>query len=307
MDKRLFVKKKIESLVFKMKTFGFGYMCDDSLDSLRRKINCYFALYPREKDKYKAELDFINTPGKKRASYSTVFPYSFSEKYDCNQVEAFKDDELGLFYVLHNGKKHYFNRNFKTEAAVKYNYAFLMAEQDKESTHCYLDDSFQVNEGDVILDIGAAEGNFSLDAVDKAKEIYIFEANEVWKEALEATFAPWKDKVHIYYKFVSNIDDEQCLRIDTLLKEKPVDFMKVDVEGAETMILEGATKTIRNSNALKLAICTYHQQKDADFLSSLLHQMNFSTRLSEGYMLFIYRKLAPPYFRKGLIRATKKN
>ncbi|WP_243347474.1 FkbM family methyltransferase [Parabacteroides sp. FAFU027] len=306
MDKILFIKKKIESLAFKAKTLGFGYMCDDSLNSLRRKMNLYFALFPKEKEKYKAELDFINAPGQKRVSYSTVFPYSFSEKYDYNQVEVFKDQELNLFYVIHNGKKLYFNHNFKNETAVKYNYAFLMAEQDKESTHCYLDDTFQIKEGDVILDIGAAEGNFSLDAVEKAKEIYIFEANEAWKEALEATFAPWKDKVHIYYKFVSNIDNEQCLRIDTLLKEKPVDFMKIDVEGAETMILEGAEETIRNNKALKLAICTYHQQKDVDFLSSLLHQMNFSTCLSDGYMLFIYRKLAPPYFRKGLIRATKK-
>lgn len=39
----------------------------------------------------------------------------------------------------------------------------------------YLDEDFQVEEGDVVLDVGVAEGNFSMEIIERASKIYLFE------------------------------------------------------------------------------------------------------------------------------------
>jgi predicted RNA methylase len=41
---------------------------------------------------------------------------------------------------------------------------------------------------DVVADLGAAEGNFSLSIINKVKKIYIFEYDKEWVEALKAPF-----------------------------------------------------------------------------------------------------------------------
>ncbi|MEA3315645.1 MAG: FkbM family methyltransferase, partial [Campylobacterota bacterium] len=55
----------------------------------------------------------------------------------------------------------------------------------------------------------------------------------------------------------------QALNIDTIdniVKEK-VDFIKLDIEGAEQDAIDGAEKTIRNNKPI-LAICIYHKAED---------------------------------------------
>lgn len=305
MDKKLYLKKKIDALLYALKTGGFGFIADDSLHSLRRKMNLYFLFSPNEKKKYAKEISFINNIKNIHNNFSFVFPYSFSENYDYNKIKVFKDIDKGLFFVLHEGKKLYFHRNFKNENAVKYNYNFILAEQDKESPHRYMQGDFDVFEGDIVLDIGCAEASLPLELVEKVKEIHIFEADPVWKEALEATFEPWKNKVFIYNKYVSNVDNQQCLKIDTVMVGKKVDFIKIDVEGVESTIIEGAMDTINNNQHLKIALCTYHRNGDDTRLSTMLHQLGFKTTFSSGYMLFLFKRLAPPYFRKGLVRGIK--
>lgn len=52
-----------------------------------------------------------------------------------------------------------------------------------------------------------------------------------------------------------------CDSIDNLFAAKPVDFIKMDIEGAEKKALLGA-KNIINENKPLLAICIYHRQED---------------------------------------------
>lgn len=47
-------------------------------------------------------------------------------------------------------------------------------------------------------------------------------------------------------------------RLDGVLQDVPVTFIKMDIEGAEPLALAGAANTIRR-NRPKLAICTYHK------------------------------------------------
>ena len=88
------------------------------------------------------------------------------------------------------------------------------------SPHRYLTESFTIGQNDVLADIGAAEGNFSLAVIEKVKKIYIFEYDQEWIEALRATFAPWSDKVEIINKFVSDKNDEYHIRFDTFFENK---------------------------------------------------------------------------------------
>ena len=237
-------------------------------------------------------------------SYSYIFPYNFVFNYDFKKVEVNYDNIKGLFYVNHNGKKLYYSREYKTKKDVQIQYYCICIEQDEKSPHKYLcENIYKINKGDVVVDIGAAEGNFALDYINEISHLYIFEANEEWIFALSATFEPWKEKVTIVNKYVSNIDNEKCVTLNSFLENKVVNCVKIDVEGAEILILEKSDKIFKNS-PLNLFICTYHNQEDASIFEKLLTSNGFICSFSQGYMLFTLRKLGPPYFRKGLIRAT---
>jgi predicted RNA methylase len=180
-------------------------------------------------------------------------------------------------------------------------------EQDIESPHRYITNDFFVKDNDVVADIGAAEGTFALSAVKRAGKIYLFESDMEWVEPLEATFAPWKEKVEIINKFVSDKNDEQNITLDYFFENKVgINFLKVDVEGAETDLLKGCEKVLSVNKSLKLAICTYHKQNDESTISKSLKNLGFEVSYSKGYMIYMKDKeLRPPYFRRGLIRALK--
>ena len=93
-------------------------------------------------------------------------------------------------------------------------YRSLEEEQDLHSPHYYFFDGLTLSENSVVADIGVAEGNFGLKIVDRVKELYLFECDAGWIEALEATFEPWKDKVHIVNRFVSDTTSSDTVRLD---------------------------------------------------------------------------------------------
>ena len=96
--------------------------------------------------------------------------------------------------------------------------------------------------------------------------------------------------------------DENCISLDAFLKDVKVDFIKMDVEGYERSILEGASQLLQQKQ-IKLSICTYHHNEDYDLLQQLLVKYHFQCASSDGYMLLVYAPLTPPFFRKGLLRA----
>lgn len=89
---------------------------------------------------------------------------------------------------------------------------------------------FTVEEGEVLFDIGCAEGNIALAHVEKAGRVVLFECDEEWIEALNATFAPWKEKVTIIPKLVSSHTHEATVSIGDFLKTFPQKphFVKMD-------------------------------------------------------------------------------
>ncbi len=273
------------------------------LHRLRKTIPDYFSSFPEEKISQEQGdvLEFIKQHGVK------IFPYHFTEKYDAKSISVFIDHSCGLKYVLQDGKKLYFKRKWSVER-IRRSFHDLTLEQDEQSPHRYLSPSFDLNSNDVLVDFGAAEGNFSLSMIEKVKKVYLFEADQEWIEALEKTFEPWKDKVEIVPKFVSDKDDDRHCSGDIFFAEKEVTFFKIDVDGGERGLLNGMKKTIADKKGLKIALCTYHQHDDEAEFTKMLMDAGYDVVPSNGYMIFYYdKKLQAPYLRRSLIRALKNN
>jgi len=240
-----------------------------------------------------------------RSGGPMLFPYPFALNYDYRKVEVFRDEASGMHYVMQDGRKLFFKRKWKPRR-IRKAYAALAMEQDALSPHRYLASGFDIGEGKVLADIGAAEGNFTLGIIDKLSKVYLFECDPDWIEALEKTFEPWKDKVEIVRKFVSDRNDGENVRADDFFADKKVDFLKIDVDGGERDLLKGCREMLSRRRPLKVALCTYHLHDDENEFRQLLQDHGFSVTHTPGFMIFYYDKdLRPPYLRRALLRATK--
>ena len=111
--------------------------------------------------------------------------YEFKDEYLSMPVDVRKDENRNLYYVLkEDGKRLYFQRTTPPHKIQKY-YRALMIEQDQRSAHHYFNNNKDVT-GKVFVDVGCAEGYSSLEIIEEAKHVYLFEQNESWLEAIRA-------------------------------------------------------------------------------------------------------------------------
>lgn len=251
---------------------------------------------------YKSEIDYMKKHGR-----LYVFPYAFHEKYKGLATKVYRDSD-GMGYVLHCGKKLFFPQEW-TDSKIRSYYNGILAEQDTNSPHCYFTGTFQLKRGGVFVDVGCAEAMASLECVDVASKLYLFEYDEMWFDALKKTFCGYEDKVNIVRKFVSDESEGEFVRLDDILNEEILDnrecLLKMDIEGNETIALKGAEELLR-CDKLKIACCLYHNKEDEIKLPSILKRAGFDIEISEGYMLqYFHKGLEYPYFRKVLVRAVK--
>lgn len=289
------------TLLYKVRCTWKSYRREQALGKLKQEIVNYYSNFPPQNNKeIEDAFEYI------RQHPLCTFPGSFSKKYDPNQVVVCKEPTNGLLYVVHEGKKLFFRRSYNA-TTVRYCYCGLLTEQDADSPHCYTDRQFKIEDNDTLFDIGSAEGIIALSTIEKVGHAVLFEKDREWKEALEATFAPWKEKVTIVPKYVSDYDSEDTISIDSYLTSYPhhPDFLKIDVEGAEEAVLDGMKELLKIA-PLKIALCTYHKAEDYEFFTNRLSQQGFRLAPTQGVMLFLndIQNMKPPYFRKGLIKAT---
>ncbi|MCI8490150.1 MAG: glycosyltransferase [Lachnospiraceae bacterium] len=217
-----------------------------------------------------------------------AYNQDFADKYryaDKRLNEVWYDPEAEMHFTLWNGKKIYYPKGYtKEEVALAINFVYL--EQDLDSPHRYLDDTFYVDEGDIVVDAGVAEGNFALEIIEKVKKIYLVECEHKWIEALQKTFEPWREKVVIVEKMLGDADNETCASLDQIVEEGYVNFLKLDVEGAEVSALEGASKILSDSRNVKCAICSYHRKNAERDIREILEAHHFYTSTTKGYMFF---------------------
>ena len=270
------------------------------------KILNYYDNHPNQK--YLDEISYLKELGS-----ITVFPYRENKSIQ-GFVEAGFDYDKGMPFVVHNkNKKLYFPKSWSIDQAKATYINFIECENilggdySKKSPHQYQKGNFCVKKGDVVLDIGSAEALFSLDLIDIAKKIYIFESDKIWIEALKATFEPYQDKVIIINKLVSNIDSKDSVKLESCIKLGEIQslFIKMDIEGYEKLVIEGNKTFLSKNINIKIACCTYHRQDDAECLEKIFNKLDYHTEYSDGYMIFKFDKdIRPPYFRKGIIRAS---
>lgn len=214
-----------------------------------------------------------------------LFP--FRSEYDNRQYPVLLDQQRGLHYIVasHTAggeeKRLYFRRGMAADEIERY-YRTLAIEQDPRSPHHYFDDFSEVR-GKTFLDVGSAEGFTSLDVVEEAAHLYLFEENEEWKEALEATFAPWREKVTIVQKYIGDKVSKDEVTLDAFFegKEHGELFLKMDIEGAERYAIAGARHLFATSR-LQFAICTYHNN-DEVVVPRLLRELGCTFSEQFGY------------------------
>lgn len=233
-----------------------------------------------------------------------MVPYLFRKKYDFEKVDVTYDAEAKMHYVLWHEKKMYWKRNISVKEIQKaVNNLFI--EQDENSPHKYFAGQKYSLKNSAVADFGAAEGCFGLDVVEEAERVYLFEADPEWIEALERTFAPWKNKIEIVSKFIGGEDKDETITVDRFFKDKNLDYVKADIEGAEVAMLQGGKYTFK-SKVKAAEICAYHNVGDEEKIQNLLEQYGFSCLKSKGYLFFdAGNEPIPNCFRKGIIFGKK--
>ncbi len=164
---------------------------------------------------------------------------------------------------------------------------------DPNDWHYYQKTHTEVEKGEIILDIGTAEGLLPLLVIDKCDHIYMVEPSRIFCECLKKTFTNHLDKITIFNVAIGNEDgnilfDENSIdgkvtqennnnaytidiyKIDSLLKNKEkITYLKADIEGFEQEMLKGAEQTIKR-NKPKIAITTYHEENNPDDIIKLI-------------------------------------
>lgn len=280
---------------------------ENLLSARKEIIEIYFDLHKDEANQYRDELRYLKNA-------HTMVPFLYSQIKKINSPVSGYDEKHKLSFVIHNNNRLYFPKGWSPETASNAYRNYIERENllgggyTEKAPHQYITESFHVEQGDIVVDAGCAEALFALDSVEKAKHLYLLETDAIWLKPLQATFSPYKDKVTIIQKFLGSEESENTVTLNSLFDKisKESFFVKMDIEGAEESVIQGSKDFLTSQNKIKLACCTYHKAQHAETISSLLKDMGYKLEFSDGYMLFPWDKnQQPPYFRKGLIRATK--
>ena len=260
--------------------------------------------YSGSKDK-----EIINICNYLKNNELDVFCGQINNEYPMHLFDIFKDSENGLLYSYWKGKKIYLSSKFKDENAAKIYLCSLRKEQDSQSPHCYNINELDIDNTDLVIDGGAAEGFFALEIVDKVEKVYLLECDIDWIEALRCTFKPYEDKVCIIPKFLDEFDSDEDVSLDTLVfKEKQLSkvLIKLDIEGKETDVIKGTKKLMQSDIDMTCIVCTYHKSNDAKIIYDFFDKNGFSNKFTNGYMFFPYSNDIKPELRKGVLTARRK-
>jgi len=166
---------------------------------------------------------------------------------------------------------------------LKYLYQVSAETFDKNDWHYYEYKTTQVFYDDIVVDIGASEGLFSLSVVERCKKLFIIEPNDFFYHALEKTFRKYiPQKVELFKCAVGN--EESSIQLSNhsissyVIEEKKgktkmttldnlfypnhrITYIKADLEGYEIKMLKGAIHIIEDYRP-KMAIACYHLEND---------------------------------------------
>lgn len=253
------------------------------------------------------EADFLLQNG--------ICQYPYKQLTSIKEIKAGYDRDVRLPFVVHKGRKLYFPKKHNVDWCKKYysicisKEAFLGGEYMEKQPHQYQSERCKIETNDILVDVGSAEGLFTLDNIEKIDHAYLFECDPKWFAPLQATFRDLEDKVTVIHKSVGVKDTDSEITLEKALqgnRGRSI-FIKMDIEGAEVEVLTGNKKFLADSSKIKLSVCTYHRLSDAETIRALYEKMGYQYEFSDGYMFLpkFDKKDSFPYFRKGVLRGWK--
>jgi FkbM family methyltransferase len=252
---------------------------------------------------------FVN---KNNVSFTELIQFLFKPKINSIAKRYIKNIEKKVHFEIT------FN-NFDNKLFWPINFSVDRLDQvicesfDEKDWHFYQKKHTEIEDGEIILDIGTAEGLLPISVIDKCEHIYMVEPSKLFCSCLEQTFLKFQNKTSIFNVAVGNEDgvinfDENSLdgmisnsftentqkininKIDTLLRDKKITYLKADIEGFEIEMLKGAASIIKQ-NKPKIAITTYHTQNNPDEIVALIK--SFVPQYNH-YVKGIYEKTPKP-------------
>ncbi len=230
-----------------------------------------------------------------------MIPYPWIDESHYLEVEISYDECKKLYYADWHGRKLYWRSGVRPYI-IRKNIHALLLEQDARSPHKYVIDNGI--DGAVLADIGAAEGCFALDVIDRVKHVYLFECEKGWINALRATFEPWREKVTIVNKFVGDHNDDMVVTLDAYFADKQLDYVKADIEGAEISMIKGG-KCVFSNKVKEINVCTYHTPVDADDIQRILTSYGYSCHFTGGYLCIVQGEKPSEWLRRGVVLAKR--
>ncbi len=141
-----------------------------------------------------------------------------------------------------------------------------------------------INKDDIVIDLGAAPGDFSAVCIQKeASKVYAFEPEENNSSNLDKIGELNENKIDIVRKYCGEKTDESnnLISLDDFVdkyKLNKVDFIKADIEGAEAKVLIGAKNVLKRYQP-KLVFCTYHSVDDEKEIEKAIISANSNYKI----------------------------
>lgn len=240
-----------------------------------------------------------------------IYPLSIISELDSNKsdgVEPYKVKET-LYRV----------KNYTVETTYE-----LLKGSWVEGQYHYKD-ICSVIKGDIVISCGAFMGETAIwfaDKTGKDGKVYSFEPTKNIFQIVERNIkrnnlngiikvfncGVWNENTCLDFRISNNIEANACnsivdvggkekikvKKIDSFVKEEniiKIDFIKMDIEGAELNALNGASETICTYKP-KLAICVYHNSDDLVqiplYISSLVPEYKFYLSQKNSYETIVF-------------------
>lgn len=140
----------------------------------------------------------------------------------------------------------------------------------------YFCNDCRINPSDIVIDLGASPGDFSALAIyHGAHKVFCFDPDK--SSILSETSEQYNGKIEVIPKFVSDkTSNKSSITLDNFCSEMSLtrlDFIKMDIEGAELLALEGAKDTI-NKFQPKMSICVYHDLEHYSKIKSFVQSIS---------------------------------
>ena len=171
-----------------------------------------------------------------------------------------------------------------------------------------------IEEDDVVLDVGAAAGCFAFPTSKRSRLVIAVEPNPIYFSKLEkkarnidniilVNKATWNEKgtreliIDGYESSILNLPTETTIvetdTIDNIMNDlgfEYVDFIKMDIEGAEIETLQGSVNTLRNVK--KIVVAGYHERKSVHtyiWVDNFLRSNGFNTVVTSDKLVHAWK------------------